>query len=72
MAKVSRKLGFTFRVGALDLNQYARVDLAIDQIDTELPIKPQVEAALETDKIIAEIIQERVDATIEDILDEGK
>tara|TARA_R100000742_G_C4205052_1_gene33047 strand:+ start:194 stop:412 length:219 start_codon:yes stop_codon:yes gene_type:complete len=72
MAKVSRKLGFTFRVGALDLNQYARVDLSIDQIDTELPIKPQVEAALETDKIIAEIIQERVDATIEDILDEGK
>jgi hypothetical protein len=72
MAKVSRKLGFTFRVGALDLNQYARVDLSIDQIDTELPIRPQIEAALEADKIIAEVIKEKVDATIEDILDEGK
>ena len=72
MAKVSGHLGFTFRVGALDLNQYARVDLSIDQIDTELPIRPQIEAALEADKIIAEVIKEKVDATIEDILDEGK
>ena len=43
MAKVSGHLGFTFRVGALDLNQYGRVDLNIDQIDTELPIEPQIE-----------------------------
>ena len=34
MAKVSVHLGFTFRVGPLEQNQYGRVDLTVDQIDT--------------------------------------
>ena len=42
MAKVSGHLGFTFRVGPLEQNQYGRVDLTIDQIDTELPIDAQI------------------------------
>ena len=36
MAKVSLHLGFTFRVGPLDTNQYGRIDLNVDQIDTDL------------------------------------
>ena len=43
MAKVSMHLGFTFRVGDLSTNQYGRIDLSIDQIDTELPVEPQLE-----------------------------
>ena len=43
MAKVSMKLGFTFRVGDLQTNQYGRIDLSFDQIDTELPVEPQLE-----------------------------
>ena len=43
MPKVSAHLGFTFRVGPLEQNQYGRVDLTVDQIDTELPIEPQLE-----------------------------
>ena len=39
MAKVGLKLGFTFRVGPLDTNQYARMDMEIHDIDTELPIE---------------------------------
>ena len=31
MAKVSVKLGFTFRVGDLSTNRYGRVDLSIDK-----------------------------------------
>ena len=51
MAKVSMHLGFTFRVGRLDTNQYGRIDLSIDQIDTELPIEEQLEeAGLTADK----------------------
>ena len=42
MAKVSAHLGFTFRVGPLDQNQYGRVDLTIDQIDTTLPLDAQL------------------------------
>ena len=38
MAKVDVHLGFTFRVGPLDQNQYGRVDLTVSQIDTELPV----------------------------------
>ena len=43
MAKVGLKLGFTFRVGPLDTNQYARMDMEIHDIDTELPIEEQLE-----------------------------
>ena len=39
MPKVSMHLGFTFRVGDLQTNQYGRIDLSVDQIDTELPIQ---------------------------------
>ena len=41
MAKISMHLGFTFRVGDLSTNQYGRIDLSVDQIDTELPIDKQ-------------------------------
>ena len=43
MAKVSMHLGFTFRVGDLSTNQYGRIDLSVDQIDTDLPIEEQLE-----------------------------
>ena len=35
MAKVSVHLGFTFRVGSLDTNQYSRIDIDIREVDTE-------------------------------------
>ena len=45
MSKVSMHIGFTFRVGPLDQNQYGRIDLTLDQIDTELPIQDQLTEA---------------------------
>ena len=52
MAKVSMHLGFTFRVGPLDMNQYGRIDLNVDQIDTELDVTEQLEKVQQTVKII--------------------
>ena len=72
MAKVSGHLGFTFRVGPLEQNQYGRVDLTVDQIDTELPIEPQLEEAKQVADGVWTFIKGKVDAQIEDILDEGK
>tara|TARA_R100001163_G_C5053186_1_gene189778 strand:- start:1473 stop:1691 length:219 start_codon:yes stop_codon:yes gene_type:complete len=72
MAKVSGHLGFTFRVGPLEQNQYGRVDLTVDQIDTELPIEPQLEEAKQVADVVWTFIKGKVDAQIEDILDEGK
>jgi len=72
MAKVSAHLGFTFRVGPLDQNQYGRVDLTVDQINTELPIEPQLEDSKKVADIVWEFLKERVDGQIEDMLDEGK
>ena len=72
MAKVSGHLGFTFRVGPLEQNQYGRVDLTVDQIDTELPIEPQLEEAKQVADVVWTFIKGKVDAEIEDILDEGK
>ena len=69
MAKVSVHLGFTFRVGDLSTNQYGRVDLNIDQIDTALPLKEQLdEAGLVADQVWS-VIKKRVDSQIDEVLD---
>ena len=44
MAKVDMHLGFTFRVGPLDMNQYGRVDVNVNAIDTDLDTETQMEA----------------------------
>ena len=69
MAKVSVHLGFTFRVGELSSNQYGRVDLSIDQIDTELPIEQQIDKAGQTADQVWSVIKHRVDAQIDEVLD---
>ena len=69
MAKVGLKLGFTFRVGPLDTNQYARMDMEIHDLDTELPIDDQLEeAGLAIDKAYQAVL----DGEIRNILQKGK
>ena len=72
MPKVSAHLGFTFRVGPLEQNQYGRVALTVDQIDTELPVEPQLEESKKVADVVWEFIKEKVDAQIVDMLDESK
>ena len=69
MAKVSVHLGFTFRVGDLSTNQYGRVALNIDQIDTELPVQQQNNEAGAVADQIWHVIKDRVDKQIEEVLD---
>ena len=67
MAKVSVHLGFTFRVGSLDTNQYSRIDVDVRDIDTELPIKDQLE---QTDQVLEDVwkvVRQTVDEKIEDV-----
>ncbi len=72
MAKVGVKLGFTFRVGPLETNQYARMDMEIHDLDTELPIDEQLkEAGLTIDKAY-NAIHDKVDEEIKNILSKGK
>ncbi len=71
MAKVGLKLGFTFRVGPLDTNQYARMDMEIHDLDTELPIDEQLkEAGLTIDKAY-QVVHDKVDSEIRNILKKG-
>ena len=70
MAKVSMHLGFTFRVGDLATNQYGRIDLSVDQIDTELPIQQQLEESTDAADQIWTFIKEKVDKDIDEILEE--
>ena len=71
MPKVSMHLGFTFRVGDLQTNQYGRIDLSGDQIDTELPIQQQLEESKEAADQVWTFIKERVDHDIDEMLDES-
>jgi len=72
VAKVGLKLGFTFRVGPLETNQYARMDMEIHDLDTELPIDEQLkEAGLGLDKAY-QAVHDKVDGEIRNILQKGK
>lgn len=72
MAKVSVKLGFTFRVGDLATNQYGRVDLSVDQIDTELPLDEQLEDSKQTAEGIWTFVKSQIDSQIDEVLDENE
>ena len=69
MAMVSMHLGFTFRVGDLQTNQYGRIDLSVDQIDTELPIEQQLEDSKNAAENVWNFVKESVDTRIDEILD---
>tara|TARA_R110000824_G_scaffold397512_1_gene600478 strand:- start:31 stop:249 length:219 start_codon:yes stop_codon:yes gene_type:complete len=72
MPKVSVHLGFTFRVGDLSTNQYGRVDLTVDQIDTERPIDEQIEESKEAAEQVWTFVKEKIDHQIEEILDSNE
>ena len=72
MAKVSVHLGFTFRVGDLSTNQYGRMDLSVDQIDTELPIDKQLEESKAAADQVWKFVKGKVDSQIDGILDEAE
>jgi len=72
MAKVSMHLGFTFRVGELSTNQYGRIDLSIDQIDTELPVDEQLAEAVYTADQVWDVLQTKVDSQLESILEHNE
>ena len=69
MAKVSVHLGFTFKVGALDTNQYSRIDVDVREIDTDLPVDAQLEAAGQAVNDVWTAVRQQVDEKIEGILD---
>jgi len=72
MAKVSMHLGFTFRVGDLSTNQYGRIDLSIDQIDTELPLDEQLADAGNTADQVWDVLKTKIDSQVDGLLDGGK
>ena len=71
MAKVSGHLGFTFRVGPLETNQYSRIDVDVRDIDTELSVKDQMNEASNTLDQVWTVVREAVDEKIEVVLDAG-
>ena len=71
MAKVSVHLGFTFRVGPLDTNQYSLIDVDIRDVDTELPLSAQLEEAGKAVEVIWAEVRKSVDEKIESVLDSG-
>lgn len=68
MPKISSHIGFTFRVGPLDQNQYGRLDITIDGIDTDLPVEPQLTDANIVCDEVYKFAKEKIDSQLEDML----
>ena len=71
MAKVNVHLGFTFRVGALDTNQYSRIDVDVRDIDTELSVTDQLTETGKALENVWNVVRKTVDEKIESVLDSG-
>ena len=71
MAKVSVHLGFTFRVGALDTNQYSRIDVDVRDIDTDLSVTDQLTETGKALENVWNVVRKTVDEKIESVLDSG-
>jgi|TARA_R100000781_G_scaffold114970_1_gene88176 hypothetical protein len=71
MAKVGVKLGFTYRVGDLNANQYGRIDVDIHDIDTELPLDEQLDKSKEYADKIFESVKSKIDNSLDEILGES-
>ncbi len=69
MAKVSVHLGFTFRVGSLDTNQYSRIDVDVRDIDTDLSVTDQLTEAGKAVENVWNVVRQTVDEKIENVLD---
>ena len=69
MAKIAVHLGFTFRVGPLDTNQYGRVDLTADEIDVSLPLEPQLEEIGGAVDKVWEYVRTKVDSQVDEMID---
>ena len=65
-------LGFTFRVGDLSTNQYGRIDLSFDQIDTELPLDEQLADAGYAADQVWDVLKTKIDSQVDGLLDGGK
>jgi 3,4-dihydroxy-2-butanone 4-phosphate synthase len=70
MAKVGMKLGFTFRLGPKDMNQYAKIDIDVSEVDTDISFEDQVETIDKTMDKTYKHLRSFVDKKIEEILDE--
>ena len=67
MPKISQSLGFTFRMGPQEFSNWGRVDLEISDIDTSLPIEPQLKETKEALNEIWKFIYFAVDKEVEKI-----
>ena len=70
MAKIDVHLGFTFRVGDMNSNQYSRVDVTISDVDSDLPIENQLDKSKETIDKVWEEVRSQVDSKVDAILEE--
>ena len=70
MPKISMHIVFTFRVGPLDQNQYGRMDLTVDGIDTDLPVEPQLTDADIVSDEVYKFLKKKVDSQIDEMLGE--
>ena len=70
MAKIDVHLGFTFKVGNANSNQYSRVDVTIGDVDSDLPIEEQLDKSKETIDKVWEEVRSQVDSKVNAILDE--
>lgn len=70
MAKISHEFSYTFQPG--NGNQWSKITLGVSDVDTTLPIEPQIRDIENATSIIWDFLRNKVDQKIEEIYEEAQ
>lgn len=65
--KVSIHAGLTFQVGQMSSNQYGRADVTFSDIDTDLPLEPQIKAGKKAAMEAYDVALKELDREVEEL-----
>ena len=72
MTKVSVHAGLTFQIGAMSSNQYAKLDVELSDLDSDKPLKPQIDGGKRVAQEAFKVVLEELDRQAEVAYAKGK
>jgi hypothetical protein len=67
MPKIGAHVGFTYRIGNPESMNFAKVDVTIDEIDTELPLEKQLLEVNEALGITFKYLWKKIDGELKKV-----
>jgi hypothetical protein len=72
VTKVAVHGGLTFQIGAMSSNQYAKLDVELSDLDSDKPLKPQIDGGKRVAQEAFKFVLEELDRQAEEVYAKSK